>query len=380
MRPFELRRRYNTTMERIPVKTAASTYDVVVESGCLERAAEYVKPIVGDRRVFVVADEGAWDAQGARLEKGLSGVSFEPLPVRLGEDRKRLAVVEELTGRMHERGADRSAVVLAFGGGIAGDVGGFVAASYMRGVDVIQCPTTLLAQVDAAVGGKTGVNLPTGKNLVGAFHQPRLVLMDPKTLESLPPRELGAGLHEVIKHGIIGSRELFDRMAEGRDRAKAGDPELLEYAIAQSVRIKGDVVEKDEKEGGLRRILNYGHTLGHALEAETEYKRLLHGEAVAWGMIAAGRLGEALGTIGHKERARIEEVILSYGPIPSLEGLDPEKLAARVGGDKKTIGGKTHFVLPETIGQVIVLSGIPHERVIEAAQTALDVVAAGAAA
>ncbi|MCB9386026.1 MAG: 3-dehydroquinate synthase [Bryobacterales bacterium] len=367
-------------MHRIPVKTAASTYDVIVEGGCLDRAGEYVRPVVGERRVFILADEGAWAAQGERLERGLQGLRFEAMPVKLGEDRKRLAVVEELSERMHERGADRSAAVLAFGGGIAGDVGGFVAASYMRGVDVIQCPTTLLAQVDAAVGGKTGVNLPTGKNLVGAFHQPRLVLMDPTTLESLPARELGAGLYEVIKHGIIWNSELFERMAAGRDGAKAGQADLLEYAIAESVRIKGEVVEKDEKEGGLRRILNYGHTLGHALEAETGYKRLLHGEAVAWGMIAAGRLGEAVGTIGAAERARIEDVILSYGPIPSLEGLDAEKIAARVAGDKKTIGGKVHFVLPEAIGRVIVLNGIPHQKVIEAAQAALAAVTAGAAA
>ncbi len=366
-------------MQRIPVRTAASTYDVIVESGCLERAADYVAPIVGDRRVFVVADEGAWGAQGARLEHGLRGTRFEILPLKLGEDRKRLSVVEELSERLHERGADRSAVVLAFGGGIAGDVGGFVAASYMRGVDVIQCPTTLLAQVDAAVGGKTGVNLRTGKNLVGAFHQPRLVLMDPQTLASLPARELGAGLYEVLKHGVIWSRPLFDRMAAGRASAKAGDPELLEHAIAESVRIKGEVVEKDEHEGGLRRILNYGHTLGHALEAETKYKRLLHGEAVAWGMIAAGRLGEAVGTVAANERARIEEVVLSYGPIPSLQGLDPTKIAARVGGDKKTIGGKTHFVLAERIGKVVVRSDIPHGQVVEAARVALDVVAAGAA-
>ena len=367
-------------METICVRTAASEYDVIVESGCLERAAQYVAPVAGERRVFVIADEGAWAAQGARLERGLRGVRFEVLPVKLGEDRKRLAVVEELSERLHESGADRSAVVLAFGGGIATDVAGFVAASYMRGVDVIQCPTTLLAQVDAAVGGKTGVNLKTGKNLVGAFHQPRLVLMDPRTLESLPPRELGAGLYEVIKHGIIWSRELFERMAAGRDRAKAGDPELLEYAIAESVRIKGEVVEKDEREGGLRRILNYGHTLGHALEAETAYKRLLHGEAVAWGMIAAGRLGEAVGTISSGERARIEDVIVSYGPIPRLEGLNAGKIAERVGGDKKTIGGKVHFVLPVAVGEVKVMSGIPHEHVVAAAQAALDAVGVGAAA
>ena len=184
---------------------------------------------------------------------------------------------------MFAAGADRSACVLAFGGGIAGDVGGFVAAVYMRGVDLIQVPTTLLAQVDAAVGGKTGVNLTEGKNLVGAFHQPRLVLMDPLTLTTLPDREYRAGLFEVVKHGIIRSRSLFDLMTNASERILARDPELLEKIIAESVAIKAEVVRRDEKEGGLRRILNFGHTLGHAIEAQTGYRRLLHGEAVGYG-------------------------------------------------------------------------------------------------
>ena len=273
---------------------------------------------------------------------------------------------------MFAAGADRSACVIAFGGGIVGDVAGFVAAAYMRGVDVIQVPTTLLAQVDAAVGGKTGVNLAKGKNLVGAFHQPRLVVMDPQTLTTLPDREYRAGLFEVVKHGIIRSRSLFDSMTNERGRILARDPELLEAIIGESVAIKADVVGRDEKEGGLRRILNYGHTLGHALEAETEYRRLLHGEAVGYGMIAAGFLAESLDMISTEEREMIERTIVSYGPIPRLEGIGAENLVARIAGDKKTIGGKVHFVLPTGIGEVEVIRDPNVRLVTEAARKALD--------
>lgn len=362
-------------MERIQVRAASASYDVVVDAGAIDQAGRHIREIAKDRRLFVVADENAFRHQGARLEQGLSGLDYVLLPIALGEQRKRLAAVEELCERMHAAGADRSAVVVAFGGGIAGDVGGFVAASYMRGVDVVQVPTTLLAQVDAAVGGKTGVNLASGKNLVGAFHQPKLVLMDTSALSTLPDREYRAGLFEVVKHGIIRSPELFELMRDERERAFARDPEILTRMVAESVRIKAAVVEADEREGGLRRILNYGHTFGHALEAETGYSRLLHGEAVGWGMVAAGRMGEALGLIESGERRRIEEVVLSYGPIPSLEGLDAESIAARVGGDKKTVGGVTHFILPERTGRVTVVPGPPHGQVVAAIRAALDAVA-----
>ena len=289
-------------MQRIPVDAASASYEVIVDAGAIEDAGRHIGPIADGRRLFVVADEAVLQHQGERLERGLSGLDYTLLPAPLGEQRKRLATVEDYCDRMHAAGADRSAVVVAFGGGIAGDVGGFVAASYMRGVDVVQVPTTLLSQVDAAVGGKTGVNLASGKNLVGAFHQPKLVLMDTTALGTLPNREYRAGLFEVIKHGIIRSRELFELMGQHRDRALARDPEMLERMVADSVRIKADVVAADEREGGLRKILNYGHTFGHALEAETAYARLLHGEAVGWGMIAAGRMGEALGTIDPARR------------------------------------------------------------------------------
>ncbi len=365
-------------MQRIAVELAGRRYDVVVDAGGLERASSYIERLAQDRRLFVIADSGAYAAQGDRLRAGLAPLELDEITVDLGEDRKRLEVVEQLAEKLHCLGADRSSLVIALGGGVAGDVAGFVAASYMRGIDFIQIPTTLLAQVDASVGGKTGVNLASGKNLVGAFHQPLLVLIDPQTLNSLPDREYRAGLFEVIKHGIIRSRDLFDFMDEYRENVIARQPAALERIISESVRIKADVVRQDEREGDLRRILNYGHTLGHALEAETDYKRYLHGEAIGWGMVAAGRLAESLGTLSAMDRQKIEEVILAYGGIPSPEGLDPTSIAARIGGDKKTIGGRVHFVLAETIGRVRIVADPATDQVIAATRAAIDEAASAA--
>jgi len=358
-------------MQRVPVTTAGAAYDVVVERGSLERAAEHVRSVIGERRLFVVADPGAWRAQGPRLQTGLRGLDYTLLSMQGGEEHKRIQQVEALAEQMYAAGADRKCCVVAFGGGIAGDVGGFLAASYMRGVDVIQIPTTLLAQVDASIGGKTGVNLASGKNLVGAFHQPRLVLIDPAVLATLPEREYRAGLYEVIKYGVIWSESLFDLMTNRRDAVLERNAEILEAIIAEAVRIKAEVVSKDEREGDLRRILNYGHTLGHALEAETGYKLLLHGEAVAFGMIAAAHLAEAAQLLAKSARQAIEETVLAYGPIPSLEGIAAGRLVQRLRGDKKTIGGKVHFVLPDRIGRVQVLSGIDSAIVEQAAAKAL---------
>lgn len=362
-------------MQRIRVSAASSSYDVVVGGGCLDQAAGQIEAVAGGRRLFVIADEGALAGQGERFARSMSRLNPTMLAVCLGEDRKRLAIVEELAEQMHRAGADRSAVVVTFGGGIAGDVGGFVAASYMRGVSFVQIPTTLLAQVDASVGGKTGVNLASGKNLVGAFHQPLLVLIDPQTLETLPPEQYRAGLFEVIKHGIIWSPELFELLETQRDAVIGREPDVLERIIADSVRIKAHVVSEDEREAGLRRILNYGHTLGHGLEAETGYQRLLHGEAVGWGMIAAGRLAESMGMFSAQDRDRAEQLILSYGPLPDLSGVNAGAVAARIHGDKKTIGGKVHFVLPTGIGKVEVVINPPADQVLAATQAAFEVVA-----
>jgi 3-dehydroquinate synthase len=259
---------------------------------------------------------------------------------------------------MSERGADRKSLVIGFGGGIVTDISGFLAAVFMRGVPVLQIPTTLLAQVDAATGGKTGVNLRSGKNLIGSFHQPIAVLIDPDVLYTLPEREYRAGLFEVIKCGVIRDRALFDLFSQRAGEILSLQPELVEQLIAGAVRIKAEVVSADEKEGDLRRILNFGHTVGHALEAETKYERFLHGEAVAWGMAVATELAAILGMLARAEASCIQEVIFRFGPLPSANGLDADRLLERLGKDKKTLGGRVHFVLPTAIGKVKIVSDI----------------------
>jgi 3-dehydroquinate synthase len=358
-------------MVRIPVRLPHHAYDVVIERGALERTAAHLDSLVTGRRVFVLTTDPVWQNQGARLQKGLHGVAWQRLAMPDGEEHKRLTSVEILADQLLAAGADRTAVLLAFGGGVVNDVGGFLASIYMRGIEVVQIPTTLLAQVDAAIGGKTGVNLTEGKNLIGTFYQPKLVLVDPAALDTLPEREYRAGLYEVIKCGIIRSRPLFDLLARRRDDVLRRMPEIVDELITESVRIKAEVVSADEKEGDLRRILNFGHTLGHALEAETDYQRLLHGEAVAFGMRAAVRLAEQAGVLGAADRTAIEHLIADYGPIPSLAGIRAETLLARLGNDKKTIGGRIHFVLPDQVGSVRVFSGLEPALIRSAAEHAL---------
>lgn len=361
------------------VEAVAGRYEVRIEAGVLGRAGQAIRDTIGSRKLFVVADEIVWACLGERLAAGLEGFDWTLLSTPLGERRKRLATVENLCDRMHRAGADRRSAVLAFGGGVAGDVGGFVAAAYMRGVDVVQVPTTLLAQVDSSVGGKTGVNLATGKNLVGAFHQPRLVLIDTDSLNTLPEREYRAGLQEVVKHGIIRSAELFEYMESNHGAVTRRDGAAVEYMIAESVRIKSEVVRVDERESGLRRILNFGHTLGHALEAESAYRLLLHGEAVAFGMIAAAKLSALRSRLSAADRERIEKTVLSYTSLPDLRGLDARRVAARISGDKKSVGGKARFVLADRIGSVSEEFDPPGESVVEATEHALRACSAPAA-
>jgi 3-dehydroquinate synthase len=262
-------------------------------------------------------------------------------------------------------------LVIGFGGGIVTDVAGFLAAIFLRGVPVLQIPTTLLAQVDAAVGGKTGVNLVAGKNLVGSFHQPVAVLIDPDVLHTLPEREYRAGLFEVLKCGVIRSKALFDDMAFRSADVLGHHPEVVDRIIAESVRIKCEVVTADEKEGDLRRILNFGHTVGHALEAHTKYTKFLHGEAVAFGMAAATHLAHLAGHLALAECNAILNCIEAYGPVPSLKGVKAQMLLDRLGADKKTIHGKVHFVLPTTIGEVKIVSGVDTGMVQQAVELAL---------
>jgi len=254
-------------MPSFAVVTAAQSYAAIVERGVLERLPEFIPSGAG--LIFVVTTEDVWALHGADIESSLGSRPWRLIIFPGGEERKRISFVEDMAEQMVEAGGDRSSLVIAFGGGIVTDLGGFLAAIFMRGIPVIQIPTTLLAQVDAAVGGKTGANLVGGKNLVGAFHQPLVVLTDPDVLATLPEREYRAGLFEVIKHGIIRSEPLFRLMQHESGSVLARDPEAVETMVAESVRIKCEVVSADEREGGLRRILNFGHTVGHAIEAET---------------------------------------------------------------------------------------------------------------
>jgi 3-dehydroquinate synthase len=268
-----------------------------------------------------------------------------------------MASVERLTREMLRAGADRGSLLIAFGGGIVGDVGGFVAAVFMRGIPYVQVPTTFLAQVDSSVGGKTGVNLPEGKNLVGSFHQPRAVFADISVLGTLPLRELKAGLMESVKAGIIRDRSLVRFMEENARAIVGRDAKALEKVIAASIRMKAGVVNRDERETGLRMILNLGHTVGHAIEQATGYKVLLHGEAVAWGMIAALYLAKQRGTISGSQFDRLEQLIHLYGPLPALK-LRAAKVVAATGADKKNVGGVRRFVLPVGIGDAGVVEDV----------------------
>ena len=360
---------YKSRMPSFRVETPTCSYRAVVERGVLGRAAEWVPSRAG--KVFVVSTEDVWRHQGGRLVEGMAGIHYERLFLPGGEERKRLAPLEELAEEMVRRGGDRSSVVVAFGGGIVTDMAGFLAAIFMRGVPVVQIPTTLLAQVDAAVGGKTGVNLEAGKNLVGAFHQPLAVLIDPALLETLPEREYRAGMWEIVKAGIIREAPLFEFLAGHSAAVLAREPLAVDRIIADSVRMKTEVVSADEREGDLRRILNFGHTFGHALEAETGYTRFLHGEAVAFGMRAAVRLGETTGRAGARECAEILGLLERYGPIPSLTGIPAESLLARLVHDKKTVRGKVHFVLPVRVGETAVVTGVEESLVLEAIRFAL---------
>jgi 3-dehydroquinate synthase len=248
---------------------------------------------------------------------------------------------------------------------VAGDVAGFLASVYMRGVDCVQVPTTLLAQVDAAIGGKTGINLPAGKNLVGTFHQPRAVFVDPAVLRTLPEREYRAGLCEALKCGVVRNAKIFAFLEKERRRILRRDPRALAWLITECVRVKAAVVAADERERGLRRILNFGHTIGHALEAETGFHHFLHGEGVAWGMIAATLIAERLGRIRSADAQRIIAAMLALGPLPAIEA-GAAGVQRRIATDKKTRDGVAHFVLPLSIGKVEVVPDVPL-RVVRAA-------------
>ena len=361
------------TTTEVVVDLGDRSYPVLVGSGILSSVGPRLAALGYAGRCGLLTSERVGALYCRPVQDSLRAAGFDPLVIEVddGEEHKSLATLSTTWDRLLESGIERGTPLVALGGGVIGDLGGFAAATLLRGLPVVHLPTTLLAQVDAAVGGKTGVNLAGGKNLLGAFHQPLAVLIDPAALDTLPDREYRAGLYEVIKCGVIRDAALFEYLAAEREAVLHHAPEAVDRIIADSVRAKADVVTADERESDLRRILNFGHTFGHALEAETAYTRFLHGEAVAFGMRAAVYLAQMTGYLSAEDSVDILQTIEDYGPIPPLAGISAGKLLARLAHDKKTVMGNIHFVLPVRIGEVAIVSSVEERLVLEAIKAAL---------
>jgi len=349
-------------IETVRVELGARAYDIHIGSGLIAHAGIHLKPLLRRARVAIVTEETVARFHLPALEKSLdeTGIRHETIVLPPGEGTKCFAELEKLTGWILGTGVERGDLVIAFGGGVIGDLTGFAASIVRRGVDFAQIPTTLLSQVDSSVGGKTGINTPQGKNLVGAFHQPRLVLADIGALDTLPMRDFLAGYAEVVKYGLINDRPFFDWLEANLDRLKAGDAAARTYAIVKSCRAKAGIVAADERESGMRALLNLGHTFGHALEAATGFSnRLVHGEGVAVGMALAfdlsARLGlcpgqDAIRVRRHLERAGLPCRLADVpGPLP-----DAGELIALMGQDKKVVDGKLTFILARAIGEAFI--------------------------
>ncbi len=355
-------------MTRVTVAVKPRAYETVIESGLISRTGGLLRDLLGTgKKIFIITVAPVRRRWGKRLTQSLAaaGLHAEVLEMPDGERFKRLATVEKLAEELVRKSADRDAALIAFGGGVTGDMVGLLASLYMRGIDLVQIPTTVQAQVDAAIGGKTGVNLLSGKNLMGTFHQPRAVLIDPELLTTLPERQFRAGLYESLKAGIIGHPALFRRLEKAGTKQLRRDAATLEWVIAESVKLKARVVSADERENGLRRVLNLGHTIGHALEAETAYRHFLHGEAVAWGMVAAADIAVAMNRIAKRDAARIRDAVLGQGSLPKVQSRS-RAILRRLQADKKTRDGVVHFVLPTRIGKVEVVNDVPADVVLEA--------------
>jgi 3-dehydroquinate synthase len=345
---------------RVDVSTPSRAYAVTIGDGVLDRVGATLDELDLPARRFVVSSPLVWRLHGARLGHVLGLV--EPILVADGERNKQLPTVVRIYDALLRANADRASAVITFGGGVISDMAGFAAATYLRGVALVHVPTTLLAQVDAAIGGKVGVNHPLGKNLIGAFYQPHAVLIDPAVLGTLPRREFRAGLYEVIKYGMTSSGPLFDRIARERKAIFARDADVLAAMIAESCRLKAEVVSGDEREAGPRRILNFGHTAGHAIEAVTKFRRFRHGEAVAYGMLVAAQLAVSREALAERDRKALADLVASLGPLPPIADLSAAQILEAVKHDKKIVAGKLHFVLPTAIGATTIVDDVSEEE------------------
>lgn len=345
------------TPTRLEVSTTGGRpYIVEIGDGLVGRLGSVLDAHGVGRRRIVVSTPPVWRLLAADLEP----VAGEPGPVLIpdGERFKHLATVSRIYDALVRLGADRGTTIVAVGGGVVGDVAGFAAATFLRGLDLVQVPTTLLAQVDAAIGGKVGVNHPAGKNLVGAFHPPRAVVVDPAVLATLPRREFRAGLYEVVKYGVIASRELFDTVRGSLKAVFAREPAVLQPIIAACCRIKARIVSEDERESGPRRVLNFGHTAGHALEAITRYRRFRHGEAVAYGMLVAAAIARARGLLAGAAGDELAALLMELGPRPPVADLSAREALDAMRHDKKIVDGRLHVVLPVEIGRTAIVNDV----------------------
>ncbi|HWQ76922.1 MAG TPA: 3-dehydroquinate synthase [Syntrophomonas sp.] len=349
----------------VRVELAENSYDIHIGEKCLDRLPQLLTGVDHDSVSMLVSDQLVFSLYGERTMAllGAAGWKIEPAVIKGGEECKNLTTLEWLYERMINAGMDRHSTVFALGGGVTGDLAGFAAASYMRGVGYIQLPTSLLAQVDSSVGGKTGVNLPLGKNLVGAFYQPGLVLADVDLLHTLAEKEYQTGLAEVIKYGIIWDREFFEYLETNAANIKRRDTNCLIHMVRRCCEIKAEIVSQDEKETGLRALLNLGHTFGHAFEALTDYRQFTHGEAVAIGMICAARLSARLGMMTDNEAGRVAALIDSYGLPTTYGDLAAADIIDRMRLDKKNAAGKIKLVLPAGIGRSQVIGSVTEEQI-----------------
>ena len=355
-------------MREVKVDLGAKSYSIYIGYGLEKQLQEFVRQSVFSDRALLITDSHVGSLYGGKIKKLLdnAGLQTEIAQIPAGENSKSLSVAENLYTRAIELGLDRKSPIFALGGGVVGDLAGFIAATYMRGVPFVQLPTSLLAQVDSSVGGKVAVNHALGKNLIGAFYQPKAVFMDLDLLATLPKREIYTGLGEIIKYGIIYDKDFFQYLEQNQQAVLALAPEAATHIIARSCEIKAAVVSQDEQEAGLRRILNFGHTMAHAIEKETGYARYNHGEAVAVGIVGAADISERLKLISSAEKARVTALVKALNLPVQAEGCAVENLYQDIFHDKKTIGGKVNWVLMTEIGTVVSRNDVPEDVVKQA--------------
>jgi 3-dehydroquinate synthase len=342
-------------MKRLQVNSQAGCYDVIVGRGAWQSMRE-CPPYSS---AFVLTERRIWNRWGKAFLAASGLREAQVLFVPAGEASKSLNRVERVASQLLRQGADRRSLLVAFGGGVIGDLGGFVASTYMRGIACVQVPTTVVAQVDSAIGGKTAVNVGSMKNLVGTFYPPRLVLAEPAVLSSLDERAFRSGLYEVAKHAILDRHGLFEFLESKVASIGPGKGKAIEQILVRAAAVKVEVVSRDEHEAGLRRVLNLGHTFGHALEEATAYRRFLHGEAVGWGLLIATRLAELQQVLKPSESERIADLLCRIGPLPSIGDLPAGRVIGLLSKDKKAVAGRIHWILPERIGKVRIVNDVP---------------------